>query len=276
MDREQLAKVSSHKSVEAAIGKLATTMRLSAEAYFRSGDLSKVDREEAINNLELAFETKLEAFHSLYDVSRSLFAYHAHGDTALVIALRNAIHHRNHPLFRSLEARIFLEDKPARWQGAAFLTARHPASLGGPILMSHLLRLDDIDARLDPSLGSTHFDAFNLKMAAIRFETINGDLGLPAFREEALRGGYPKDQAYLDVMPIFISAVCRVFKAMQAENVRFEGFDAETYGRHFISDVAIDLSRLEYRSQRIPSWLAETEALDPAGEASRGDPLHSE
>ncbi|SDE16249.1 hypothetical protein SAMN05660405_02541 [Psychrobacter pacificensis] len=32
--------------------------------------LKLVDGEEAINNLDCAFEAKLEAFHSLYDVNR--------------------------------------------------------------------------------------------------------------------------------------------------------------------------------------------------------------
>ncbi len=60
------------------------------------GRLFKVDREEAIDNLDRAFEAKLEAFHSLYDVSKAIFPYFEHGESAALIALRNAIHHRDH------------------------------------------------------------------------------------------------------------------------------------------------------------------------------------
>jgi hypothetical protein len=52
-------------------------------------------------------------------------------------------------------------------------------------------------------------------------------------------------------MPVFTSAVCRVFKAMKTLGVQFRGFDAETYGDFFVSQVAIDLERFEFRSKRI-------------------------
>lgn len=41
-------------------------------------------------------EAKLETFHSLYDVAKDLFDYFDHEDTAVLILLRNAVHHRNH------------------------------------------------------------------------------------------------------------------------------------------------------------------------------------
>ncbi|KAK0361253.1 hypothetical protein LTR94_024085, partial [Friedmanniomyces endolithicus] len=136
---------------------------------------------EAINNLDAAFEAKLEAFHSLYDVSKDLFAFHEHPDTALVIALRNAIHHRNHPLFRTLLDRLFLDDGVDRWKAAA------------------------------------------------RFALIDQGLNLEDLRRTAKAEGYPTKQVYLDVMPVFVSAVRRVFETLQASGVPFRGFDAEVY-----------------------------------------------
>ena len=62
--------------------------------------LKSVDPEEAIDNLDRAMEAKLEAFHSLYDVIKNDFDYFSHADSALLILLRNAVHHRNHPLFK--------------------------------------------------------------------------------------------------------------------------------------------------------------------------------
>ena len=61
-----------NNSIEGAISTLANTMRLYVESHMRFGELFKVDREEAINNLDRAFEAKLEAFHTLYDVSKCL------------------------------------------------------------------------------------------------------------------------------------------------------------------------------------------------------------
>lgn len=251
-----MAREKAHAAVEAAIGKLATAMRLHVEAYLRFGDLFAVDPEEAINNLDHAFEAKLEAFHTLYDVSGSLFPYQAHADTAFLIALRNAIHHRDHPLFRTLQARVHLDDGLERWRGAAFLIGRHPARRGTPVALSHLLRLDDIDARLDPALKSPHGDVFKPKKAAERFDLINTGLSLPDLRREAAREGYPAGQVYLDVMPVFVSGVGRVFTALKAAGVAFTGFDAETYEDQFTSRIDIDLGRLEFETRRVPVWAA--------------------
>jgi hypothetical protein len=243
--------VTSKAAVEAAIGKLATTMRHCIEAHGNFEYVFSVDQEEAINNLEHAFENKLEAFHTLYDVSKSLFAYQGYGDTAFIIALRNAIHHRDHALFRSFRARIFLDDTPQRWNGAAFLLARHTTTHGGSIGMSHFLRLDDIDARLNPDLGSPALDAFAPKKAKARFQLIDGELNLAELRMRGVGERYPADQVYLDAMPIFVSAVCRVFKALKSAGMAFKGFDAEAYEGPFTDEIDVDLQRLEFRMNRV-------------------------
>lgn len=107
--------------VEGAVSSLANTMRICVEAHWRFSEIFKVDREEAIDNVDRAFEMKLEAFHTLYDVSKDMFPYFDHADAALLIAVRNAIHHRNHPLFRTLNHRLHIEDGVDRWLGASFL-----------------------------------------------------------------------------------------------------------------------------------------------------------
>ncbi|MBR0648710.1 hypothetical protein GXW78_03490 [Roseomonas terrae] len=227
-------------------------MRLYVEAHMRFTELFKVDREEAINNLDRAFEAKLEAFHTLYDVSKALFPYFDHGDTALLIAVRNAIHHRDHPLFRSLYSRLFLDDEPLRWIGASFLLATYPTAQGAPIRMSHYIRLTDLDARLDPKLASPHLDTFlRLDKAEQRFMLIESQLRLAAIRQKGLTERHPESQIYLDLVPVFTSAVCRVFKAMKAAGIEFKGFDAGAYMRPFTSEIEVDLSNPTYTVSRI-------------------------
>jgi hypothetical protein len=239
-------------AIEGAISILANTMRLYVETHVRFAGLLNVDREEAINNLDRAFEAKLEAFHTLYDVSNKVFPYFDHGDTTLLIAVRNAIHHRNHPLFRSLYSRLFLDDAPSRWQGASFLLATYPTLHGAPIRMSHFIRLDDLDARLDPKLASPHLDAFTKpNRAEQRFMLIESQLALPVIRQKGLSARYPENQIYLDLMPVFTSAVCRVFKAMKAASVEFKGYDADVYMEPFTSEIEVDLSNPTFTVWRI-------------------------
>lgn len=227
-------------------------MRLYIEAWMGFARIVKIDREEAIHNIDRAFEAKLEALHSLSDASKTLFPWFDHGDTALLLAVRNAIHHRDHPLFHSLLTRVFLDKGPERWAGASFLVATHPTKHGAPIWMSHYIRIDDIDARLNPAAGSPYRDAL---LKAARAETrrvlIDRDLGLDLVREEAARGRFPADHVYLDLMPVFISAVRRVFTAMKASGVAFVGFDANAYLGPFTSEIEVDLKYPGLKIRRI-------------------------
>lgn len=114
------------KAVQRAWERLSNAMRLYGEAVMRFPSLVEVDREEAITNLDLAFEAKLEMFHTLYDVSKDMpgFNYFGHGDTSLLIVLRNAIHHWDHDLFESRNARLGQAGALEKAAGAEFLMAR--------------------------------------------------------------------------------------------------------------------------------------------------------
>lgn len=234
-------------AVETAISLLANNLRLYAEAQVRFPELVRVDREEAINNVDRAFEGNLEGFHTLYDVSKDQFDYFAHADTALVITMRNAIHHRDHPLFRSLLSEIFLHAEPRRWLGAMFLLARHQTA-GNPA--EHYFRLDDFRHRLDPDADSRYLDTFLRDgKARKRFQLIASELSFDKIYQKGTLERYPTAQVYLDVVPIFISAVGRVFRRMQAAGMAFRGYDANIYLAHF-SDVEVDLQTITFGAAR--------------------------
>ena len=61
--------------LQTAVDKLSNSMRIYGEASFNFFNLIKIDKEEAINNLDRAFESKLEAFHTLYDVTKKDIDY---------------------------------------------------------------------------------------------------------------------------------------------------------------------------------------------------------
>ena len=240
------------QTIETAIGVFANNMRRYAEAKANYNRLFRVDREEAINNVDRAFEAKLEAFHTLYDISKNDFDYFEFSDTSFLIAMRNAVHHRNHPLFHSLEAEIWLRGVLGERRGAALLLAGHRVASDLFPHMPHYFRLDDIAARLNPDLGSPYRDTMiNEEKARIRFQLISGDLKFERIYGHAVQERYPTDQIYIDVIPVFISAVIRVFKAMQAAGVRFRGYDAETYLEFFTSPPTVDMSHIDYKMVRI-------------------------
>ncbi|VDS10814.1 hypothetical protein PARHAE_04033 [Paracoccus haematequi] len=246
-------------AVENAISNLANYMRLYVEAHMQFASLFDVDREEAIHNMERAFEAKLEAFHSLYDVSKDHFPYFDHGDTSALIALRNAIHHRDHPLFQGLLSDLWLRGDPIQWNGATYLLARHRMSSEGMLSMTAYFKLEDFNLRLDPESGSPHRDKFlKDKKALQRFHLIRDELGLDTIKQDAEAERYPVNQVYVDMMPVFVSAVVRVFKALDKVGANFRGFDAETYKTPFTSELEVDLKAIDYQPLKLNSISAQS------------------
>lgn len=234
-----------------ALGRFCNAMRLCGEAFTRYRGLVAIDREEAIHNLDRAFEQNLEGFHALYDVSKGIFDFHAYPDTSLLIAIRNAIHHRDHPLFHSLLQAIWLDEEPERLHGAEYLIARHQTTGGNPPAMMHLIKLEDIYSRLDPRGESAYLNSMGKANALSRFIFLESGLAFEKVRKKAKNDRYPTRQVYLDLMPIFNSAVSRTFTGLDMAGVPFHGFDANAYKATFIDELKTDIQNFDFFSLRM-------------------------
>jgi len=234
-----------------AIKKLANSMRIYVETHFDFQRLKNIDMEEAVDNLDRAFEAKLEAFHSLYDVSKSDIDYFSHGDTASLILLRNAIHHRDHLLFKSWNQDMALNDGYKLHLGAEFLLAGYDV-LDTPARMRYFYKLEDFYLRVDESLGSPYLEKrMGTSNRKKLIEQLNTDLHFSDIKQRAKSDGYPDNQTYINVMPIFISGVCRVFKSLKEKGVEFVGFDAKAYEEPFTNELEVDFSKVVYETLRI-------------------------
>lgn len=220
---------------------LSNSMRLYVESKLRSKEIFALDREEAVKNQDLAVEAKLEKFHTLYDVTKHLpgFNYFEHGDTSLLIALRNAIHHHeDHQLFQSWNARIYLNDGLKRLAGAEFL------------LGSTTPTEDVITVRFYYLLSDFYTRLSALKNADKQRYLWENELQFSTIEKEGEEGRYPKDQVYVDVMPAFMSAVRRVRGWLDSTGFTPAGSDSETYFKCF-GEIA-PARRLSFNRIRLP------------------------
>jgi len=237
--------------IQQAIKKLANSMRMYGEVCFDFQRLVKIDKEEAIDNLDRAFEAKLEAFHSLYDVTKNDIDYFANGDTAALILMRNAIHHRDHLLFKSWNQVMALDDGYKNHYGAEFLLVAFEI-LGSPPRQRYYYKLEDFYLRIDEKLDSPYLEqrmknASREKMIS-QFDT---ELNFAEVKSYASQERYPVNQIYINVIPIFVSAVCRVFTALRGNGVDFVGFDANAYKEPFTNELSVDFSKIIYTPLRI-------------------------
>ncbi len=221
---------------------LANNMRLYSEASAKFHLLFKIDPEEAVSNLDRAFDAKLESFHRLYDVTKNLpgFDYFSRGDTSLLIVLRNALHHRDHSLFVSWNSMMRANGGVAKKAGAQYLLANYD---GGSLESSkYFLPLHDFYLRLansavkNPTALKTLWDA-ELSFAAI---AIKGQ-----------EDGYPDRQVYVNVISVFISAMTHVVAWMAQAGISATGYDGNVYLEHFSAVEELDLSRPTYMPLRI-------------------------
>lgn len=226
-------------------------MRLYSEVCAGFDRLKLIDREEAIDNLDRAFEAKLEAFHSLYDVSKSEFEYFNNADTALLILIRNAIHHRDHTLFNSWNYEMFHNNGLKKNHGAAFLMASHKVN-GGVYTSRYFYKLDDIFDRIDASRNSPYLEK---KMGTENREKlllqITKELNFSSIKSQATRERYPSNQVYINVVPIFIAAMSKVFCCFKDKEVDFSRFDSDVYVKHFTKVMDNNFNDIDYQQIRI-------------------------
>ncbi|WP_175701283.1 hypothetical protein [Burkholderia ambifaria] len=213
--------------IEHAWESLSNTLRLFAEAHMDFAALYEVDRSDAITRQDRTIEGKLEKFHTLYDVTKDLngFNYFKHADTALLIVLRNAIHHRDHDLFVSWGAFVLAHHENRKLPLSKYLFASlTPAS--ERIVPRYYLPLDDFRKRLPDA-----------KLKAADRATINTlwerDLRFADIMNVAHREGFDVASVYVDIMPVFISAMHRVQGWLATTSFVPSGSDGRIYYHAF-------------------------------------------
>ena len=206
---------------------LANALRIYSEEHRRMRELLKVDPEEAVHNVDRAFEQVLEKFHALYDVTKSMpgFDYFGRADTSLVIVLRNAVHHRDHELFVSWNSAIMLNGGPEAKAGAAYLLGSH-TSWEELSEARFFYQLYDFYLRLE-------MPKTKIKEPARLQELWDKDLDLARLARQGREERYPENQVYLDVMGVLMSAVSVVSRWLARAGVVSVGFDGGVYLKHF-------------------------------------------
>jgi len=235
-----------------AFDKLANSMRLYSEVCSKFDRLKLVDTEEAVNNLDRAVEMKLESLHGLYDVTKNQFEYFKYADTSLLILIRNANHHKDHLLFRSWNAEMFLDDGMSKYSGGAFLLASHNVN-EEKFSSQYYYKLDDIYDRIDASRDSPYLEKMmgnNNRKKLIKL--LNEQLNFPRIYEQAKIELYPSKQIYINIMPIYFSAMNRVFSFFKNSEMEFKGFDSDIYQSYFTSEHNVQLESIDYKKIRLP------------------------
>lgn len=88
----------------------------------------------------------------------------------------------------------------------------------------------------------------NVKNAATLQALWERELGFAEVSAHATSERYPKSQVYINLMPIFISAMHRVCRWLEASKMKPKGFDGNVYSKHFLGPMGVDLGRVTYKT----------------------------
>lgn len=227
--------------IEHSIDRLCNSLRLFGECSFSVKNLIHIDKEEAVDNHDRAFEAILESFHTLYDTSKKKVNYFKNPSASLLIIIRNAIHHRDHSLFNSWNRAMVRNSGYKKHNGAEFLLCSYNSLNVDSHVMQYYYKLDDIFTQLD---NGKYIKPENKKII------IDG-LSLNSIKNYAINNRYPSEQVYLNIIPVMCSAVRYTFDELLKNGIEPSGFDSEVYLNHFTTDGFFNLKSINYRPCRI-------------------------
>lgn len=146
---------------------------------------------------------------------------------------------------------MLLNDGLEKNLGAEFLLASHNV-VNAAHTMKYYYKINDLFARVDASLNSPYLEnKMGLSNRNKMLAQFRNELNFDSVLNYAKDNRYPSNQVYINIIPIFISAVCKVFKSLQSSGIIFKGYDSKVYEEPFTNELEVDMSTFNYMPIRI-------------------------
>lgn len=216
------------------IDAVANSLRRYAEESIGTKRIFNYDKVEAVDNLDHAFNSILESFHSVFECfSKSEVAYFYENPAVQFLKLvRNASHHSGDGLFESWNSKMFKTGNIESHSGATFLMFSH-SPFGKQFYVSeYYVQLIDIE---------------EMK----HHEKILDKLCFDEMWSFAEKNKYPKDQLYLNLIPIVILAASFLFTFLKNKGFEPSFNDSEVYAGYFQEKI-IDPDKWGYKEIKVP------------------------
>lgn len=244
----------SQNTLATAADRVSNALRLYSETSLRTKSLYAVDLEEAVDNLDRAFDGLLAGLHSLYDAMRNVqcaLDWYAHGDTAASIIVRNTRHHNINGLFQSWNSLMLKQGGLQRMAGAAFLLVGYQLTAEEGQVSEYYVPWDDFRARLAMAVANPKKGMLRQPEAIANL--LNIECAFAVIGERATQDRYPANQVFINLVPIAMNAVTRAFSALREKGVPAQGYDSRVYFNHFAPGAIADLRRPTFKEIRAPS-----------------------
>lgn len=118
--------------------------------------------------------------------------------------------------------------------------------------MYYYYKLEDVLFRLDKSLGSPYIEnRMKPDQKVALLGKINEQLKFGKIVDHAKSHKYPINQVYINLIPIFTSAVVKIFTELKSKGFEFQGYDAKVYEEPFTNELNVDYEVIDYKPLRV-------------------------
>lgn len=208
---------------------LAQSFRILLEAHMRMPQLIKIDRAEAVGNLDNALTSNLNAFHNLYDLmSQTLHSpidWYATQELCTILAIRNARHHNLSNRIRSLyNYHLQNCESPTDQKEYLFVDFSAPLKEGGGYF-NLPISWHDIQDLLSLPRSQSRLRKGTEKL-------IRKYIQADAFEIEAENRGFETDQIVINYVPLMLNAGI-VLQPYIKDFISPSSTEANAYLKHF-------------------------------------------
>jgi hypothetical protein len=234
--------------ISIAFEELSQSLRVLPEACFRAhaGGLLRVDRAEAVGNIETALGSILNSFHSLYDAIEKEVGAHpvdwyATAELATVLAIRNARHHNQANRIRTLYT-YHVQESARPTDLETYLLIDFPSKDEGADTYDLYVSWKDFELLLSLPRSQTR----------LRPETcllIRNYLGADRFGAYSRRFRLPKRKAFVNAIPLFVNAAAKVVPAIR-HRINPSSTESRFFRDHFATVARADTGKPELHKFR--------------------------
>lgn len=201
---------------------LAQSMRMLLEANYRSQELILFDPHEASGNIEQSLSNVLNSFHSLYDACGNAkidFDWHASGETASILAIRNARHHNISNKIRGLYEFHLQKDDPSHLE--RYLYVDFPETKDGGKAFDLPISWHDMHELLKNLKSELKFRSATKDLV---YSYLCGDI-INQYHEKYK---IPKDHVFFNINPILVNTLIKIIPFIKSK-IKTRSLEAETF-----------------------------------------------
>ena len=232
--------------IDVAFEDLSQALRVLLESYFRAHtqELLLVDRAEAVGNMENAFTSVLNAFHSLYDAIQKEVPGHPvdwYADPALctLLAMRNAKHHNKSKKIRNVyNYHVQTCEKPQ--DSRKYVLVDFPAGEEGGDTFEFYISWADLEDFLSLPRSES-------RLRVTAKPLIEGYLSAQQFPTHAVNNATPVTSVFINAVPLLVNGAAAIVPSIKG-HLKPLSTESQFFMWHFATTQAADTSKHEVKA----------------------------